>query len=372
MFKKIVLFSIIFTTSLSCQKKLTEESLSSGKYLYVASGICYSGNGVTTFTATTASNLVYRIDTTTGQRDKIIADYQAAPATAGDTPTSVEIWDDSQVAILVRNGTTGRAIELAPKEGGARTNFGLNPSAATILATAPAAMKKSADGSLLIARTGFIEKVSSTGVRLGAPWVNNNLGATCGAANALFTTVLESSTAKIITMNAAATPNNRLISVSASGGNATAGCLAAQASPATTTFPVAAVYDSANSKLIVAYAGSTTADNLNSIYAYDYNESTGVISNAQEIYDAFTYPATYNFLLFGISAMALDAENGALYVSTAISTATTVVNYNIEKLNYDPTLIGSSNTSVLTRSSTVPFYGYGVDTKCISSLKLGN
>lgn len=370
MLKKIILFSTVFAASLSCQKKPTEESLSSGKYLYVASGLCYSGNGITTFTAATASNLVYRIDTTTGQRDKIIADYQAAPATAGDTPTSVEIWDDNQVAILVRNGTTGRAIELAPKEGGARTNFGLNPSAPTILSTAPSAMKKTADGGLLIIRTGFIEKVSSTGVRLGAPWVNNNLGATCGTANALFTTVLESSTSKIITMNAAASPNNRLISVPASGANGS--CLAAQASPVTTTFPVAAVYDSANSKLIVAYAGSTTADNVNSIYAYDYNESTGVISNAQEIYDAFTYPATYNFLLFGISSMALDAANGALYVSTAISTATTVVNYNIEKLNYNPTLIGSSNTSVLTRSSTVPFYGYGVDTKCISSLKLGN
>lgn len=37
------------------------------------------------------------------------------------------------------------------------------------------------------------------------------------------------------------------------------------------------IMDHANNKLIVAYAGSTVATNINSIYAYDFDDSTGVI-----------------------------------------------------------------------------------------------
>lgn len=368
MFKKIVLISTIFVTSISCQKKVEEALSDSTQYLYVAAGLCYSGNAITTFTAATASNLVYRINTSTGQRDAIIADYQAAPATAGDTPTSVEVWNDSDVLVLVRNGTTGRAIESAPKVGGTRTNFGLNPSAGTILSTAPAAMKKTADGGLLIARTGFIEKVSSSGVRLGAPWVNSVLNGACGT-SALITSLIETSSSKILATNAA-TGAGKINSIAATGGTTLTGCNNSVATPVAAAFPTAAVYDATNSKVIVAYGGSAAASNL--IYAYDFDETTGAITNGQKIYDATDYPATHNFLLFGISAMTLDPQNEHIYVSTAISMAATVVNYNIEKLNYNPSLIGTTNSGVLKKTGTLPFYGYGVDTKCISSLKLGN
>ncbi|MBK7963664.1 MAG: hypothetical protein IPK04_22185 [Bdellovibrionales bacterium] len=37
-------------------------------YLYVATGACYSGTGNTTFTTLTSSNLLYRINTSTGQK----------------------------------------------------------------------------------------------------------------------------------------------------------------------------------------------------------------------------------------------------------------------------------------------------------------
>jgi hypothetical protein len=178
------------------------------------------------------------------------------------------------------------------------------------------------------------------------------------------------STGRIVTANAAATPNNRVVSVPAAG--ASASCAAGLAAPATTTFATAMVYDSTNKKLLVAYAGPTTAAQINSIHAYDFDESTGAISNDQVIYDANLYPATYNYLLFGISAMAFDPDSSTLYVATAISNATTVVNYAIEKLNYNAAQIGVTNSAVLTKTSSVPFYNYGVDTKCISSMVISN
>mgnify|MGYP003596711712 CR=1 FL=1 len=52
------------------------------KYLYVASGACYSGTGNTTFTTATASNLVYRLNTSSGVKDLSIADYYSLPANA--------------------------------------------------------------------------------------------------------------------------------------------------------------------------------------------------------------------------------------------------------------------------------------------------
>lgn len=70
--------------------------------------------------------------------------------------------------------------------------------------------------------------------------------------------------------------------------------------------------------------------------------------------------------------MALDTVKNEIYISTAITTAATVVNYAVEKFTYDPTQIGVTNTAVLTRVGTTPFYNYGVDTKCISQMIVGS
>lgn len=366
--KCFVLCGAVSVVSISCQEKVETAAAVAQKFLYVASGQCYSGNGITTFSNTTSSNLIYTINTETGVRDRIIADYSASPASAGDTPSSMIDWDADNLLVYVRVGTSGR-LETLPKKGGTRNNFGTTPALSTFVTTAPKTIQKSSDGGALLIRTGFIEKINASGVRNGTVFVNSNLGATCGTANALLSDVVVSATGKVITANAAASPNNRLISVPASG--ATGSCTAAMAAPVTTTFPVAMVFDKVNSKLIVAYAGSATTTNVNSIHAYNFDESTGVISNDQKIYDAAEYPATYNYLLFGVSAMTLDPDTNTLYVATAISTATTVVNYAIEKLSYNASAIGSSNTAVLKKSGTLPFYSYGIDTKCISSMVVG-
>lgn len=365
--------------SISCQKTVeqTADSTSTPIYLYVSSGLCFAASGVTTFSATTSSNLVYRVNTSTGVRDSIIADYNSSPASAGDTPTGIVDWDTNNLLVLVGNGASGR-IEYLPKTGGTRSYFGLTPGPATIFSAIPRFFNKTNDGGFFTARSGAIDKMSSSGVRQAGPsasanYVMNNLGATCGTVNTTYTFAVNTgSTQNRIIAGHAFAGTNRLISLPSNGGNTS--CTAAQAAPsAGTSWPLAAVFDKTNSKLIVAWGNSATTGpgTTNLIIAYDYNDSTGAFGTANIIYDigaATPYPYT----LYNISAMALDSTNNYLYVSTAISTATTVVNYAIEKFSYDATKLGTANSTVLGRVGSAPFYNYGVDTKCISSMVIGN
>lgn len=68
----------------------------------------------------------------------------------------------------------------------------------------------------------------------------------------------------------------------------------------------------------------------------------------------------------------VSESTGTVYIATATTTATTVVNYAIEKFSYSPTQIGVDNTLVLTRSGSTPFIQYGGDTKCISKMFIAN
>jgi hypothetical protein len=333
-------------------------------YLYVATGACYSGTGNTTFTTLTSSNLLYRINTSTGQKDITVADYNAFPASTGDSPVGVASVDSDNLLVLVENATSGRRIESLPKSSlPSRSIFSGN---ITVMSAVLRGLLRLSDGSLLISKSSGIEKLTPSGVRIGAPLIPNNLGATCGATITLMTSFSILNNSKIVFTHAAAT-HNRFGIISASGYSGAGDCLGAQAAPAATAYPVASVYVAASNQLIVAYAGNAVTTNLNSIYVYDINETTNAITNPTVLYDASLYPATYNHLMYGISAMAYDADTKSLYVSTAISNATTVVNYAIEKFTYDPT------AKTITRATTsTPFYNYGIDTKCIASMTVAN
>jgi hypothetical protein len=380
-------FVMIATISLTvaCQPKTADSSgeaetttttttlpATPSRYLYVASGTCQAPSGVTTFSATTSSNLVFRVNLSTGIRDSIIADYNASPASAGDTPVGLVDWDTDRLAVVVGNTATGR-IEFVPKNATSRSNFGLTPGPATIFSAIPRFMSKTNDGGLFTIRSGAIDKISSSGIRLSGPsasanYVMNNLGATCGTTNTTYSFALHTGTSsnRIIAGHAFAA-QNRVISLPAIGASGAGQCVAAQAAPgAGTSWPLAAVYDSVNSKLIVAWGNSATTANTNMIVAYDYNDTTGAIGTANTLYDISTGTAPYT--LFAVSAMTLDPVTNTIYIATAISTATTVVNYAIEKFTYDATKIGVTNSAVLTRVGSTPFYNYGVDTKCISGM----
>jgi hypothetical protein len=387
--QELIRASIVFialTAAAGCKKSISETpaeaatpipstSPVASKFLYVSSGACYAGGGNTTFTNITSSNLVYRVNLATGKRSGIIADYNSSPAFPGDSPVAIASVDSNYLYVLVENTTSvgARRIEkVEKKSSGTITSFSNNVAA---LSAALKSMFLTTSGDLLISKSSAIEKITSSNVRLikgTKPYVNAP-AAPCSTSTTLFTQVFSLSN-QFIGFLHAATSKNRFGFVKP-GGYATAGdCTVAQAAPTALAYPTAYAYDSANSKLLVAYAGNSMATNLNSIYSYDLTETSSsvTIGTANKIYDAADYPSTYPYLLYAISAMTLDSETNTLYVSTAISNSIKVANFAIEKFSYDPTKIGTSNETVLTRSGTRPFYQYGSDTKCISQMIVSN
>jgi hypothetical protein len=358
---KILFISLMLLTACSQKKaeqvKTETPSVTPPKYLYVAAGACYSGSN-TTFTSTTSSNLVYRLKLATGQKDTAFADYYSAPANAGDSPINVIEQDADNLMVLIENTTSGRRIEKFPKT--PNPNRSIFTSNTTMLSAALKFLLKTSDGGFLVSKGAGTEKMTSQGVRLGAPYIGTNLGATCGATITNISSLATNPSNKIFFTHAAA-GQNRFGVLSPNGYTVAADCLAAQAAPDVNAFPTAITYIASTNQVLVAYAGNALTTKYNSIYVYDFNDTTNVISNPVMIYDSATY-TTAGYLLYGISSMTFDADNSTLYVSTAISNATTVVNYAIEKLTYD------STAKTLTRATTTPFYNYGNDTKCISGL----
>ena len=339
-----------------------KQSSTSSRYLYVAAGVCYSGNN-TTFANTTSSNQVYRIDLTSGQREAIIADYFASPSSAGDSPAAIASIDSENLYVLVENATNAalrRVEKVEKKSNGARSAFSNNT---TALSAALRSMTLLSNGDLLVAKNTAVEYLTSANARVGAPYINAT-AAPCATSTTLIPKALTLSNGKVVFLHAA-TGQNRFGIFNTAGGTT---CAVNQAAPNAVAFPTTAVYDSTNNKLIVAYAGNASTTDLNSIYIYIVNETTGAITSPQKIYDASLYPSTYSYLLYGISAMTYDAQTSTIFIATAINNATTVVNYSIEKFTYNPALIGVTNSQVLTRVGTSPFYPYDNDTRCISDL----
>ena len=369
--------------SLSCAKKAEDAvaevggGSSSSRYLYLTTGACYSGSGITTFNNTTSTNKVYRINLSTGaQQEAKIADYTDAKSQTGDTPVGIASADANNIYILVQNATAGlKRIDKIPKENDPlRTQMTNN---AAIFTANSKALAKTGNGDLLVSKTSAIERVSGADfsrIPVGAnPYVNAP-AAPCATSTTLITAMGTLSNQMIYFAHAAAS-QNRIGFVKAAGYSAAGDCTVAQAAPNANAFPTAVAYDQANEILLVAYGNSSavTAD-VNSIYAYKLTVTSNsvAIASSHKIYDLTMYPATYGFQLYGISAMALDSSTNKLYVSTAITTATTVVNYRVERLTYTPSLVGVTNTAVLTKPSASYFLSHGADTKCIADMMVDN
>lgn len=345
------------------------------EYLYVAAGTCYSGVGNTTFSNLTSSNLIYRLNVDTGQRDMILSDYNAMPANVGDSPVSIVDWDDENIGVLVENTTTTglRRVELVKKkQDGDRTIFSMN---ASLQNGQFRRMNRLSDGSLLISKSTAVEKLTATGIRLtvGAnPWINAP-GGSCATSTTLITDVFSFPVSGKILFSHAAASQNRFGLISTSGYSALADCKNAMSSPSlAAASPTAFAYLEDEQKLIVAYGGNSLADNLNSIYVYDVNEATDTISNPVEIYDSFQSGSIYPYLLYGISEITYHKKTKSLFVASTISTATTAVSYQIDKFSVDLSKILTEPTKVLTKIHNTPYYDYGYDTKCISSMFIGN
>lgn len=360
----------------SCDKKKGGEDgadsggSGSGRYLYVASGLCQAGTSMTTYTAANASNLVYRIDMGSGQRDMILADYWGAGSIPGtDTPTGVTDWDADHVGVLI--GSTNPRVEIVAKSPlGTRQILNLLQGNSTVVTATPKQIYKNSDGTFFITRSSAIEKIgTSLGRATGSVYVGN-----CGAGTPVYSSMALGNDGRILVTGSTSTMKTFSVP---SAGLSTGTCSTVQAAPASTT-TTSVVYDKASHKALVAYAASTAGDKYNAIAAYDVDDTTGAFSNEIFIYNSFEYPGVFPYILHGISAMAYDSATKNLYVATVntiTANATTGgASYVIEKFSFDASQVTAlTRAKALTRVSTngLPFYNYGGDTKCISQMSVG-
>jgi hypothetical protein len=308
------------------------------RYLYVASGSCYGG-GVTTSTGT---GTVSRFDLKTGAWLSLVQDYNTS--SPGDQPVGIANYDRDRLLVTIEN-TSGRRVDLISKVGGAFSTYLTNSTALNAVLRAVLLLP---DKSVLISKSSAIEKFSSgkSRVLVGAnPYVSAP-ASSCATSTTLISSMISLSDGKIVFAHAAATPNNKIALISASGYSTTADCLAAVSAPTTTALPSAILLHSSG-KLLVAY-GSTTAGS-NFVYAYDVDRSTNTINGATL---AFSDIGVVN----GPSAMVEDPATSDVLIANATSTFNT-----IERFSFNP------GTKLLTRSSSI-FAGASAFSRCVTSM----
>lgn len=350
----------VLALSAGCAKprSSSDDGGSPGRYLYVASGLCQAGAN-TTFSTTTSSNIVFRINADTGNRDMTIADYNGI---SGESPVGVVDFDADHILVAVEKTGARRIEKVERRLNGARSNFSTDTAA---FSAALLDMKKSKDGGVFVSRTNGVALISAAGTTQVASFVTGNAGGTCGATNAKYASLSVTDLGHLVALNSENGDNQ--IGILKGGPT----CLAGTSPTPGNAYLTASAFVRGHGQLIVAAAGNTAAATMNTLSVYDVTETptSATLGSPTVLYDTSGFPATYPYQLYAISAIAYDPVTGHLYVASANQIAANIAtagNYIIEKFAYDPA------TKTLTRIGTVPFYTSGVDTKCISSLFVGN
>lgn len=415
MCKKINLFKLICIglAFLSCAKK-EDESLSNSllagtKVLYFASGQCNSGTGITTFSSTTASKMVSRVNLTTADVSQVLdfsAQYQGGFFAPETTPQSL-VDSGSSLFLLTENSVNmgERKILTIPKSSPYNTSVYSNDALALtqVAAHITRTLSKDVDGALLFSKSVAIEKIGTSSLRIPMgtnPWVSSPAGS-CATSNTYISSAqvmppyTGTSTGKIIFAHQGNSAALNRLAIISNDGYATAGnCLNGYQISTTThtnapgitgslTFaaagvsPTSMVYvptptGTSTGKLIVSYSASvntelTNATNLNyAIVMWTVNETSSSVAT-------LTSPVVLyrdSSVIFGASAMAYEPESSTLYVAAASQSGTANLTtagygYKIEKFALD------LNTPSLTRVGTTPFVNRSSATKCISSMIIG-
>lgn len=418
LFSKIAILAVTALV-FSCAKKSEDTATSSGKNLYIASGQCNSGLGVTTFGTLTSSRMVSKVNLSSKSNSVLFdlaAEYQGgffAPETGAQS-----IVDNGQTLLMLAENATNmgdRKIFSIPKSNPFNTVIYASDSNALtqVSADITRSMALNPDGTLLFSKTRGIEKLNTSGVRIqsGANAYVNNPGGTCGtsttfmSAIATTTPATGASVGKIIFAHSGTTAaTNRIGIVNKDGYNVVADChngypvnsiaisndatLTGPASMDNTTSanPTAMVYipdassPETTGKLLVAYSGPTSADMSNStefnhgIIMYTVNQTATAASIDTTAGGTILYRDAS--IAFGISAMAYDSTDNSLYVSTASQPGVTnqltqSYGYKIEKFTLDLNASGTPKLS-LVRVSNKPFIERTSFTKCITSMAVGD
>jgi hypothetical protein len=181
--------SFIMAQIFSCAKKnedvyapLSAEPIpvSLPKVLYIATGACNSGQGITTYT-TTATRTIERYLSSSGANLGFLLDYNYSGTFISATHPKNIIDAGSHLLILNENATTTserRIIKVLKTDALSYTNYFANTVALSGIMNG---LALDSEGSLFIGKTTAIEKVGPQQTRILAgtnPWVNAP-GGTC-------------------------------------------------------------------------------------------------------------------------------------------------------------------------------------------------
>jgi hypothetical protein len=413
--REILWFSILLVVlNFGCQK--TEESSVTpvvSKFLYIASGGCNSGSGITTFTSANSSKMLSKLDMNSKILTNVLdlsAPYQGG-SFAPETGAQSVIDDGESLLLLTENPVNAgeRRIYSVPKASPYNTAVYANDALAFTATSSNVvrAMDRDSDGSILFSKSVAIEKIGSNSLRIPngtKSWVNAP-AAPCATATTLMSAIKVmpaysgANGGKILFAHQGTTAAvNRLGIISADGYTAPASCFNGYQitsvphtnAPNVTgplTFnatngvsPTAMVYippkdPVTTGSLVVAYSSSAAADLNNStnlvfaIVVWTVTEtsvSAASLTNPVVLYNSFAN-------IFGISAMAFDPDDSSLYVATAsqagvANQATAGYGYKVEKFSLDL----ATPSLTLIRDDNLPFLDRSSATKCISGLTIGS
>lgn len=407
-------FSILLTsTQFGCQKKEDASVVPvSTKFLYIASGACNSGSGITTFTGANSSKMVSKVNMASKSQATVLdfsAPFQGG-SFAPETNAQSIVDNGSSLIVLAENNVNmgERKMYTVPKSSPYNASIYSNDVLAFTATAAHVerAMDRDADGSIIFSKSVSLEKIGSNALRVpiaSNPWVNAP-ASSCATSTTMLSAVRVMPTfagangGKILFAHQGTTAaSNRLGIISGDGYAAAVSCLNGYQITAVThvnapgvsgpvTFnttngvsPTAMVYvapkaPATTGSLIVAYSSSVATDLNNStnlIFAIvmwtvtESSVSAATLTNPTVLYNNFAN-------IFGISAMTYDPEDSSLYVATAsqpgvANQATAGYGYKIEKFTLDT----AAPSLTLVRDSNLPYVDRSSATKCISSLAIG-
>ena len=421
--RKIVIAMALGATAamatFSCSKNSSDSGPVAEKSLYIATGQCNSGQGITTLSSTQSSRMVSKVGLTTKNADiffDLAAAYQGGYF-APETGAQGIVDNGSTLLLLTENATSPgeRRIFSIPKVTPFNTVL---YSSDTNAFTATAGhitrgMVLDADDTLLFSKSVSVEKLGTNTLRIPAganAWIDNP-GGTCGTSNtfvsaiALMPPFTGTTTGKVIFAHQGATAaTNRIGIISQDGYSVVGDCLNGRTIQGTTfandtgiagsvittnavagASPTAMVYiptpgGATAGKLIVGLSAAVPGDLNNgtnltyAIVMYDITETSAAVA---------TISATATILyrdfsnIFGISAMAFDSASNTLYVATAsqpgtANQATQAYGYKVEKFNVDLNATTVPKLTLVRGSNNEPFIDRSSLTKCISSMTVGN
>jgi hypothetical protein len=406
-----------------CTPKATEEaSVVAGKKLWVTSGQCYSGSGITAYAQTASGNAVSSYDSVSGAFNGVTLKMDAvSPIDVNTTPVDI-INRTDDVLVLTENASQqiNRRVLKVPKLAPTTyTSFISDGDAFSSAATniVKAMALDSTDGSIQFSKSLFGEKVTAGNVRVvkgGAnPWINPAaITGTCFPAIpaapgivdigliAPFTAGLDGKT--IMLHGGATAATNRILAVQRTGltsataadcagvtagglstvvhtnGPGLAGPVAFNAAGASPTAMVIIPTSTATAyKMIVAY--STPIATL-----FDNNTTfnTGLVmwdlTEGSDTAVTFTNPVIIyrnTNIVWAPSALAFDSTDNTLYVAVGgapgvVNQTTSNYGYNIEKFTVDIAAVAPATVLTRVHTDNKPFFIGNENTRCISGLAI--